>query len=114
MSGPVVADSFIQGLADSGEFWLFSTGSYEWSFVLSGIGAQFFPGCEEDTKDFGVLIPRDGGDAIYWARRSMLPASEVSRSFGVLVEVLEKAKLIRLAPFPKGPKEPSVDYFGVA
>lgn len=113
MTEPVV-DNFIQGLADSGEFWLFSAGSYEWYYVLSGIGGQFFPGCEEETKDFGMLIPRDGSEPIYWARRSMLPASEVERRFGVSAEVLEKAKLIRLAPFPKGPKEPNVDYFGIA
>jgi hypothetical protein len=110
----VEVDKFIAGLAESGEFWLFAAGSFEWYYVLGEIGRVFFPDCDEDTEDFGVMIPRDGRDPVFWARRSMLPVSEVSRRLGVAETTLEKVKLIRLAPFAKGPVEPTVDYYGTA
>ncbi len=108
-------DDYVQMLAKSGEFWLFSVGEgTEWHFVLQQVGIEFFPECIEDNKDFGFIMPRDDRDPVYWARKSRLPIEVVEKRFGVPAEGLKNSQMVVLKPSPKPPVEPTVWYFGIA
>ncbi len=108
-------DDYVQTLATSGEFWLFSVSpGWEWDYVLMKVGMEFFPECPEDNKDFGFVMSRDDRNPVYWARKSRLPIEVVEKRFGVPAEELKRAQVVVLKPFPKPPVEPTVWYFGTA
>ncbi len=109
-------DTFLAEKAATGEFWLLEAGSLEWHYVLSEIGREFFPGSDENLKDFGAIVPDDAAlrDPVYWARKSMLPVEVLEKRLGTDCKVLRKAKLIRLKPFSAEKVKPTVAYYGTA
>lgn len=113
---PVPIDKFIKEKAATGEFYLFRVQAPEWVYVLRKLDEEFFDRYE-DPEDpllhFGILVPSDGGDEVYWARKSLVPEEEIMRRFGLRLEQLGAQMFLLPRLGPLGP-EPTVDYYGEA
>ncbi len=110
-------DDFVRDLVESGDYWLFSVApGLEWLYVLAQVGREFFPGCEENNKDFGFVVSREEEERnpVYWARRSKLPVEVVVVRFGIGLAELKQAQIIERRPFPAEPIPPTVNYYGTA
>ncbi len=108
-------NEFIQEKIASGEFWLLIATSLEWEYVVSKIQEEFFGPHLGDLSVFGSIVSEDLSlPIVYWMKKRVVPAEVLAFRVGLPVDVVRKAKIIKLRPFPEGPVKANVDYFGTA
>ncbi len=108
-------DDFIKEKIASGKYWLLIAGSLEWQYVMAKLEEEFFVAGRDDLSVYGALVPEDPClPPIYWMKKTAIPAEVIAHRVGLPVDVVKKAKIIKLRPFPEGPVKPTVEYFGTA
>ncbi len=108
-------NEFIKEKIASGQFWLLIATSLEWQYVMSRLEQEFFKAGKDDIPGFGSIVPEDPRlPPVYWMKKTVVPAEVIAHRVGLPVAVVKRAKIIKLRPFPAGPVEPTVDYYGTA